>query len=138
MQAADLKQAIFGSFDGLTSALGVTAGLIAAGVHFGPRILAAALGLAVAATVGMGAGEYLSDTGRSKRLAIVMGAATFCGSIAPAVPFAAGYGPAQLTASIAVVLFGGVLIGHFRGYRITFTVLGVVTVLTVGLSALVA
>jgi len=136
--ADDLKEAIFGSFDGMTSALGVITGLVVAGTHTGPRILAAALGLAVAATVGMGAGQYLSDTKRSVRLACVMGAATFAGSVAPALPFIAGYGTAQLLCALAILLAGGCLIGHFRGYRLTFVVLAVVTVLTVALSALVA
>jgi hypothetical protein len=134
----DLKQAIFGSFDGITSALGVVTGLVIAGTHDGSRILAAALGLAVAATVGMGAGEYLSDTNRSLRRAGVMGSATLAGSLAPAVPFVAGYGAAQLIACGLIVAAGGVLIGRFRGYRLTFAVLVVVCVLTMALSALVA
>jgi hypothetical protein len=82
MTKADLTEAVFGTFDGLTSALGVIAGLVVAGTHDGRRILAAALGLAVAATIGMGAGEYLSDTGRSKRLAAVMALASLTGSLA--------------------------------------------------------
>ena len=138
MTQDDLKQAIFGSFDGLTSALGVIAGLLAAGVTDAGRILAAALGLAVAATVGMGAGEYLSDTGHDLRRAGVMAGATMTGSLAPALPFAFGYGTPQLTASVAVTAAGGLLIGRFRGYRVTFAILAVVAVLTVGLSALVA
>ena len=71
MTIDDLRQAIFGSFDGLTSALGVIAGLLAAGVHDGGRILAGALGLAVAATIGMGAGEYLSDPAHDPRRALL-------------------------------------------------------------------
>lgn len=138
MNPADVKEAIFGSFDGLTSALGVITGLIIAGTHSGPRILAAALGLAVAATVGMGAGQYLSDTKRSVRLALVMGAATFAGSVAPALPFIAGYGTPQLACTLGILVAGGALIGHFRGYRLTFAVLAIVGALTVGLSALVA
>jgi VIT1/CCC1 family predicted Fe2+/Mn2+ transporter len=138
MTVDDAREAIFGSFDGITSALGVITGLIVAGTHSGARILAASLGLAVAATVGMGAGQYLSDEKRSVRLALVMGAATFAGSVLPALPFVAGYGTVQLAASGAVIIVGGLLIGRIRGYRLTFAVLTVVCALTVALSALVA
>jgi VIT1/CCC1 family predicted Fe2+/Mn2+ transporter len=138
MTKADLTEAVFGTFDGLTSALGVIAGLVVAGTHDGRRILAAALGLAVAATIGMGAGEYLSDTGRSKRLAAVMALASLTGSLAPALPFLTGYGTPQLTATALIVIAGGLLIGHYRGYRLTFAVFAVVCALTVALSALVS
>jgi VIT1/CCC1 family predicted Fe2+/Mn2+ transporter len=134
----DLQQAVFGSFDGLTSALGVIAGLIVAGTHTGPRILAGALGLAVAATVGMGAGEYLSDESRNLRLALVMAAATLVGSILPALPFAFGYGTGQLIASGTLTIVAALTIGHFRGYRLTLTILIVVAAVTVALTAVVA
>lgn len=137
MTREDLQQAVFGSFDGLTSALGVIAGLVVAGTHTGPRILAGALGLAVAATVGMGAGEYLSDESRNLRLALVMAAATLVGSILPALPFALGYGTGQLIASGMLTVIAALTIGHFRGYRLTLTILIVVAAVTVALTALV-
>lgn len=113
------------------------AGLIVAGTHSGPRIVAAAVGLAIAATVGMSAGEYLSDTSRSIHLAVVMGVATFVGSVAPALPFLFGYGTPQILASVLIVVVAGVLIGRVRGYRITFLILALVAVLTVAVSALI-
>jgi VIT family len=67
--AADLKEAIFGSFDGMTSTLGVVAGLLATHAS-APKIVAAAIGIAVAATVGMGTGQYLSDGQRNLRNAV--------------------------------------------------------------------
>jgi VIT1/CCC1 family predicted Fe2+/Mn2+ transporter len=137
MSRDDLRQAIFGSFDGLTSALGVITGLVIAGTHTGSRILAAALGLAVAATVGMGAGEYLSDESRSVRRALVMGAATLAGSMLPAVPFALGYGTAQLTASGMLTVAAALAIGHYRGYRLTLAILIVVAALTIALTVAV-
>lgn len=80
----DRKEAIFGSFDGMTSTLGV-AGLLA--THATPsKILAAAIGIAVAATTGMSAGQYLSDGKRNLRKAVVMGVATLVGSVLPALP----------------------------------------------------
>lgn len=138
MTREDLQQAIFGSFDGLTSALGVITGLIVAGTPTGSRILAGALGLAVAATVGMGAGEYLSDENRNLRLALVMAAATLVGSILPALPFALGYGTAQLIASGTLTIAAALTIGHYRGYRLTLSILTVVAVVTVALTAVVA
>jgi hypothetical protein len=138
MTRDDLRQAIFGSFDGLTSALGVIAGLLAAGVHNGGRILAGALGLAVAATIGMGAGEYLSDTSHNRRRALVMAGATLAGSVVPAIPFVTGYGRSQVIACGLLTICGALVIGRYRGYRITLGILAIVASLTVALSVLVA
>ena len=88
-----------------------------------PRSPQVADGVAVAATIGVGAGEYLSDTSRSLRRALVMAAATLAGSIVPAIPFVTGYGRSQ---------------GRYRGYRITLGILAIVGSLTIGLSVLVA
>jgi hypothetical protein len=55
----------------MTSTLGVVAGLLA--TRSSPQhIVAGAIGIAVAATIGMGAGQYLSDDARNVRKAIVM------------------------------------------------------------------
>ena len=75
LAAGNLKEAIFGSFDGMTSTLGVVAGLLATHAT-APKIVAAAIGIAVAATVGMGAGQYLSDGARNLLNAVVMPAGT--------------------------------------------------------------
>lgn len=134
----DTRETIFGSLDGLTSCLGVIAGLVAAGTHSGPKILAGSIGLAVAATAGMGAGQYLSQLPRNLHLALIMAAATLIGSIAPAIPFLFGYGTAQVIASGCVVVIGGLAIGRIRGYKLTFALLISVCVVTVGLSVVVA
>src|SRR5215469_7926541 len=86
---SDAKEAIFGSFDGMTSTLGVVAGLLATNSS-APHIVAGAIGIAVAATIGMGAGQYLSDGDRNVRKAIVMAVATLIGSVLPAIPFLFG------------------------------------------------
>jgi VIT family len=86
---ADAREAIFGSFDGMTSTLGVVAGLLATRAT-APHIVAGAIGIAVAATIGMGAGQYLSDEKRSVRKAVVMAVATLAGSVLPALPFIFG------------------------------------------------
>jgi VIT family len=75
LDASDAKEAIFGSFDGMTSTLGVVAGLLAT-KSSAPHIVAGAIGIAVAATIGMGAGQYLSDGQRNLRKAVVMAVAT--------------------------------------------------------------
>ena len=55
-KGADRREEIFGSFDGMTSTLGVIAGLLATGAS-ASKILAAAIGIAVAATIGMETGN---------------------------------------------------------------------------------
>jgi len=135
--AADLKEAIFGSFDGMTSTLGVVAGLLAAHAS-APKIVAAAIGIAVAATVGMGAGQYLSDGERNLRNAIVMALATLVGSVIPAVPFLFGDSRSCIAASLAVTAVAAGFIGHYRGYLVTYSILIIVSVVTVVLSIAVA
>src|ERR1700759_4765177 len=66
LSANDAREAIFGSFDGMTSTLGVVAGLIAT-KSSASHIVAGAIGIAVAATIGMGAGQYLSAAQRNIR-----------------------------------------------------------------------
>lgn len=46
-------------------------------------IVLAVFGVAVAATAGMAAGQYLSDPKRSVRRAMVIGAAILAGSVSP-------------------------------------------------------
>ena len=136
-KATDRREEIFGSFDGMTSTLGVIAGLLATGAS-ASKILAAAIGIAVAATIGMGAGQYLSDGQRNLRLAVVMGLATLVGSVLPAIPFIFGTSKACILASVAITLAAAGVIGHYRGYLITYSILAVVSVVTVALSVLVA
>jgi VIT1/CCC1 family predicted Fe2+/Mn2+ transporter len=138
MTRGDVREAVFGSFDGLTSSMGVIAGALAAGAATGGRVLGPALGIAVAATIGMGAGRYLSDEHRSMRLALVMAAATLAGSLIPAAPFVTGAGTSQIAVSTALTLAAALVIGRYRGYRITLALLVTVGALTVALSALVS
>ena len=137
LTATDLKAAIFGSFDGMTSTLGVVAGLLATHAS-ASKIVAAAIGIAVAATVGMGAGQYLSDGERNLRNAIVMAVATLLGSVVPAVPFLFGDSGTCVAASIVATALAATIIGHYRGYRVTYSILVIVSVITVVLSIAVA
>jgi VIT1/CCC1 family predicted Fe2+/Mn2+ transporter len=136
-KTVDRREEIFGSFDGMTSTLGVIAGLLATGASAN-KILAAAIGIAVAATIGMGAGQYLSDGQRNLRLAIVMGLATLVGSVLPAIPFIFGASKACILASIVITLAAAGVIGHYRGYLVTYSILAVVSIVTVALSVMVA
>ena len=137
LSPSDAKEAIFGSFDGMTSTLGVVAGLLAT-KSSAPHIVAGAIGIAVAATIGMGAGQYLSDGERNLRKAIVMAVATLVGSVLPAVPFFFGTSLACVLASAGITLAASAVIGHYRGYLVTYAILITVSVLTVGLSVAVA
>jgi len=137
LDPSDTREAIFGSFDGMTSTLGVVAGLLATKSN-ASHIVAGAIGIAVAATIGMGAGQYLSDDQRNLRKAMVMAVATLIGSVLPAVPFFFGKSTACVIASIGITMLAATIIGHYRGYVVTYTILIVVSALTVGLSILVA
>lgn len=136
-QNSDTTEAIFGSFDGMTSTLGVVAGLLATKTS-ATHVVAAAIGIAVAATVGMGAGRYLSDGQRNLRKAVVMALATLVGSVLPALPFLFGTSNACVLASIGITLLASAVIGHYRGYLVTYAILAVVSALTIGLSLAVA
>jgi VIT1/CCC1 family predicted Fe2+/Mn2+ transporter len=137
VQKSDTTEAIFGSFDGMTSTLGVVAGLLATKTS-ATHVVAAAIGIAVAATVGMGAGQYLSDGRRNLRKALVMALATLVGSVLPALPFLFGTTDACILASIGITLLASAVIGHYRGYLVTYAILVVVSALTIGLSLAVA
>ena len=137
VEGSDLREAIFGSFDGMTSTLGVVAGLLATNAT-APKILAAAIGIAVAATVGMGAGQYLSDGVRNTRKAAVMALATLIGSVLPAIPFVFGDSRPCVASSIGITVVAAGIIGHYRGYLVTYSILIVVSAVTVGLSIAVA
>jgi VIT1/CCC1 family predicted Fe2+/Mn2+ transporter len=67
-----------------------------------------------------------------------MALATLIGSILPAVPFFFGRSTACIVASIAITFVAASIIGHYRGYVVTYTILIVVSALTVGLSVAVA
>ena len=67
-----------------------------------------------------------------------MAVATLIGSVLPAIPFIFGDSRACVVASIAITILAAGVIGHYRGYAVTYSILIVVSVLTVGLSVAVA
>jgi len=134
---SDTREAIFGSFDGMTSTLGVVAGLLVTKAS-ASHVVAGAIGIAVAATVGMGAGQYLSDGQRNVRKALVMALATLVGSVLPAIPFLFGTSQVCVVASLGITALAAAVIGHYRGYLVTYGILIVVSAITIGLSLAVA
>ena len=79
------RPAVFGSFDGCASLLGV---VIYLAMQHPALIFPAALSGAISSALSMGAGEWLSDSANGFRASCVMAAATFTGAILPAIPFA--------------------------------------------------
>lgn len=112
-RAAVLSPAVFGSFDGATSVIGV---LLTLAGHPG-QVLPTAFGLAVAGGVGMAAGQWLSaDTDAGPSDAVVIGAATAGGTVVPALPYALLTGAAAIGASAAVLVLLGAAITAVRAH----------------------
>lgn len=143
MTRADAQEAIFGTFDGATSAVGVVGASVIAGSSRG--LIVAAVGLAVASMVGMGAGQWLSDArsaGKMRR-AVVMAAATLLGTVVPALPFFLGGGrtlDVVVSAGLTLTL-GGVIAELRPGARVvslaqTFAILLLASTLAVGAGAI--
>ena len=99
-----LSPAIFGSFDGATSVVGVLLTL----TGHPEQITPTSLGLAAAGGVGMAAGSWLSaDTDAGPVEAAVIGGATAVGTMLPALPYLALTGGAAiLTSAVILVLLG--------------------------------
>jgi VIT1/CCC1 family predicted Fe2+/Mn2+ transporter len=134
----DVSEAIFGSFDGVVSVIGVIVALLA-----GPTAIMvdAAVGLAAASAVGMAAGEYLGDPARSLRKAGVMGLATIVGTLCPVVPFMMLPKRAAIATAVLLVIAISLIIARSRAggssaraYVETFGVL----FLAAGITALVS
>jgi VIT1/CCC1 family predicted Fe2+/Mn2+ transporter len=115
MTPDELSEAIFGTFDGMTSLLGVIAGALVSGTEH--ILVVTAAGLAVAATVSMAGGEFLSDSGTAgarRRRAAIMGLATFIGSFLPVIPYLLFARTPATVASVAVTLLMAVGIAQAR------------------------
>lgn len=121
---------MFGSFDGLVTAVG----LVFAAVITAADVFALSLALAVSAGVSMAAGEWLADDatdGRNTRRAVVMGASTFVASVLPAVGYAFTNSTAALIVAVVVTIGIGCAIAEIRpgarlpSYVKTFGVLAV-------------
>ncbi len=136
-----MREAIFGSFDGMTSALGVVA---AAYVTSSAHVLViASICLAIASAVSMAGGMFLSEQGVQKdemQRAGVMAGATFAGSFLPAVPFLFAPKPVALVLALVLVCGAAIVIaqvrvpthGAVRAYAQTLGLLVVAAVLSIG------
>ena len=112
MNGDDLKQAVFGASDGATTSLGIATGSYFSG--HASAIVAAVVGAAIAATVGMGGSEYISDPESSLRRASIMAGATLVGSVLPGIPFMFGHSSIFLALTVAATLLVGGAVATVR------------------------
>jgi VIT1/CCC1 family predicted Fe2+/Mn2+ transporter len=94
------RPVVFGASDGLVCFLGVVLGLLA----HPSLILPVAIGVGAAETVGMAAGEWLSESRNGFLPSLAIGLATGAGAVVPALPFAVMPGWYARSWSIAFVL----------------------------------
>ena len=127
-------EAIFGASDGLMSILGPV-------MFFASRnprlVFPVAFMGAVSAATSMGAGQRLSEQQDDTAGPVVMGGATFAGSVLPAVPYLFTSGLAAVLWSAGVCVAVALGVGHLRSWRKhryleTVGVLAFVAVVTVG------
>lgn len=124
------KPAVFGAFDGVTCLLGVVFPLLST-PHL---VLPTALGVGLAETVGMAAGEWQSDSKNGLGPSLIIGAASGGGAITPAIPFGLlPAGPARwvslgllLAITALIALLRAEARGHKRAFTESFTILGIV------------
>jgi hypothetical protein len=123
------REAVFGSADGVTIALGLIVSL--AGQQH--AMWHAALGAGLAELVGMTAGKWLSDSSDGFRAALANGTAALATCLVPAVPALLAHGVAALAAELALVAAVASVISWLRPEK------GVVAVVqTFGVLALAA
>lgn len=131
--------AAFGASDGLMSILGILLFIAARSPSL--AFLAALMG-AVSAAYSMAAGEFLGQQETNWPAVPVMAAATFAGTVTPAVPYLWCSGWAALGQSAAACLLVALAIGHLRTWRRhryleTVSVIGLGVALTVACNLLV-
>jgi hypothetical protein len=114
VKASLARPAVFGSFDGLASLLGVIVFLL---LNHPALIFPTAASGAISSAISMGGGEFLSDSDNGLGASGVMAAATFAGAVLPAVPFAFGTGPAEIAASAMAIIGIGAVVSWMRPNR---------------------
>jgi hypothetical protein len=108
------RPATFGGFDGTSSLLGVIIFLL---VTHPTLIFPTALSGAISSALSMGAGEWLSDSDNGFGASAVMAAATLCGALLPAAPFAFGTGPAAIAECAVICMCIGITVSMLRARR---------------------
>jgi VIT1/CCC1 family predicted Fe2+/Mn2+ transporter len=125
-----ISTAIFGSFDGMTSAMGIMLPLLSS-PH---ELLLGALGVGIASTIGMGLGEWQSDSSSGWKPAVAMAVASGAGVLIPVIPFLFLSGSAALLVSIAIVISVTAFIAkervsekrsYWKAARESFTILAI-------------
>ena len=106
--------AVFGASDGLMSILGVVMFIASRSPSL---VVPVAVMGAVSAACSMGAGEFLGQQTTDRAAVPVMGAATFTGSVLPALPYLWTSGWAALAQSAVVCAVVAVAVGHLRSWR---------------------
>lgn len=104
----------FGASDGLMSILGVTMFIAARDPSL---VFLAALMGAVSASYSMGAGEFLGQQKTEWAAVPVMAAATFGGTLLPALPYLWSRGLPALAQSAGVCLLMALAVGRLRTWR---------------------
>lgn len=139
LDPSDREDAIFGLFDGLVSSIGIVAVLIMSG-HPG-AIIPAIIGGTLAASVGMGAGTWLSTPDRNIGASLITGGSTAAGGISLSLPFAlvSSRPAAFVCAGVAALI--GITIGALRkrgrrGYIETGIILAAAAVVTISAGVL--
>lgn len=125
--------AAFGASDGLMSILGVVMFIASRSPSL---VVPVAVMGAVSASYSMGAGEFLGQRQTDWGAVPVMAAATFAGTVLPAVPYAWSSGWAALGQSAVACLAVALAVGRLRSWRRhryleTTIVIGVGVALTV-------
>jgi hypothetical protein len=107
-------EAVFGGSDGLMSILGPV-------MFFASRdpryVFPVAFMGAVSASASMAAGQQMSEDRQSPWAPVMMGAATFAGSVLPAAPFLFARGLTAICCSAAVCVAVALGVGHLRSWR---------------------
>jgi VIT1/CCC1 family predicted Fe2+/Mn2+ transporter len=110
MNSKLISTAVFGSFDGMTSAMGVILALLAT-PH---ALLLGALGIGIAAVIGMGLGEWQSDSSSGWKPAVAMAVASGVGTLLPVIPFIFMAGAPAVIASALIIITATAVIAKVR------------------------
>jgi VIT1/CCC1 family predicted Fe2+/Mn2+ transporter len=125
-----ISTAVFGSFDGMTSAMGVILALLAT-PH---ALLLGALGIGIAAITGMGLGEWQSDSSEGWKPPLVMAIASGAGVLIPVIPFLFIAGWPAVTISAVIIVIATAFIAkvrvspersYWKAAKESFTILGI-------------
>jgi hypothetical protein len=106
--------AVFGGSDGLMSILGVVMFIASRSPSL---VVPVAVMGAVSASYSMGAGEFLGQQQTDWPAVPVMAAATFAGTVLPALPYLWSSGWAALVQSATACLLVALAVGHLRSWR---------------------